>query len=139
MAWSRYAFVALRIVVASFWLNIDIPRWVALASGKPVVNVLVRVIFGRSLAVPLTYFFALLETLAAAAFILGLGVRLAALWAIIQFAIIDASTLVLVRNTGQVLDVALLLVASLVLFLYGSTVLSLDGLIARRMRTASQN
>jgi uncharacterized membrane protein YphA (DoxX/SURF4 family) len=82
------------------------------------------------MALPLTYFFTLLETLGAVSFILGLVVRLASVWAFIQFAIIGTS-LVLAGNTGQSLVLALLLAASLVLFLNGSQKLSLDGLIAK--------
>jgi uncharacterized membrane protein YphA (DoxX/SURF4 family) len=90
MACGKYALVALRLVLAAFWLNVDIPRWVALAVGKPVANPLVHVIFGPNMAVPVTYFFTLLETLGAVALILGLLVRLASLWAVIQYATIDA-------------------------------------------------
>ncbi|MGA3297827.1 MAG: TQO small subunit DoxD [Candidatus Bathyarchaeia archaeon] len=82
------------------------------------------------MVLPLTYFFTLLETLGAVSFILGLVVRLASVWAVIQFAIIGTS-LVLAGNTGQSLVLALLLAASLVLLLNGSQKLSLDGLIAK--------
>jgi uncharacterized membrane protein YphA (DoxX/SURF4 family) len=82
------------------------------------------------MVLPLTYFFTLLETLGAVSFILGLVVRLASVWAVIQFAIIG-TRLVLAGNTGQSLVLALLLAASLVLLLNGSQKLSLDGLIAK--------
>lgn len=32
-SWGQYAFVAVRITIAAFWINSDIPRWVALAAG----------------------------------------------------------------------------------------------------------
>jgi uncharacterized membrane protein YphA (DoxX/SURF4 family) len=82
------------------------------------------------MVLPLTYFFTLLETLGAVSFILGLVVRLASVWAVIQFTIIDTS-LILAGNTGQSLVLALLLAASLALLLNGSQKLSLDGLIAK--------
>ncbi len=134
--WGTYAFVALRVVVAAFWLHSDIPRWVGLAAGFPEANGLVRNLFGVSMVVPLTYFFTLLETLAAISFLLGVLTRLAAVWGVIEFAIIG-SPLLLSGNVGQGLVHALLLSASLVLLLNGSLTLSLDGLIAKRVRTNS--
>jgi len=132
--WGTYAFVALRVVVAAFWLHSDIPRWVGLAAGFPEANGLVRNLFGVSMVVPLTYFFTLLETLAAISFLLGILTRLAAVWGVIEFAIIG-TPLLLSGNVGQGLVHALLLSASLVLLLNGSLTLSLDGLIAKRVRT----
>ena len=132
--WGTYAFVALRVVVAAFWLHSDIPRWVALAAGQPEANGLVRNLFGVSMLVPLTYFFTVLETLAAISFILGFVTRLAAVWAVIEFAIIGAP-LLLSGNAEAGLVHALLWSASLVLLLNGSLVLSLDGLIAKRVKT----
>ena len=132
--WGAYAFVALRVVMAAFWLHSDVPRWIALAAGHPEANVVVRNLFGQSLVVPLTYFFTVLETLAAISFLLGLLTRLAAVWGVIEFAIIDAP-LLLAGNTEQGLVHALLLSASLVLLLNGSPTLSLDGLIAKRVKT----
>jgi uncharacterized membrane protein YphA (DoxX/SURF4 family) len=132
--WGTYAFVALRVVVAAFWLHSDIPRWVALAAGQPEANGLVRNLFGVSMVVPLTYFFTVLETLAAISFILGFVTRLAAVWAVIEFAIIDAP-LLLSGNAEAGLVHALLWSASLVLLLNGSLTLSLDGLIAKRVKT----
>lgn len=129
--WGTYAFVALRVVVAAFWLHSDIPRWVALATGSPEANGLVRNLFGISTVVPLTYFFTALETFAAISFLLGFMTRLAAVWGVIEFAIID-TPLLLSGNIGQGLVHALLLSASLVLLLNGSLTLSLDGLIAKR-------
>ena len=134
--WGTYAFVALRVVVAAFWLHSDVPRWVGLAAGFPESNGLVRNLFGVSMVVPLTYFFTLLETLAAISFLLGILTRLAAVWGVIEFAIIG-TPLLLSGNVGQGLVHALLLSASLVLLLNGSLTLSLDGLIAKRVRTNS--
>jgi uncharacterized membrane protein YphA (DoxX/SURF4 family) len=132
--WGSYAFVALRVVVAAFWLHSDIPRWIALAAGHPEANGLVQNLFGVSLVVPLTYFFTVLETLAAISFLLGFVTRLAALWGVIEFAIIG-TPLLLSGNTEVGLVHALLWSASLVLLLNGSLTLSLDGLIAKRLRT----
>jgi uncharacterized membrane protein YphA (DoxX/SURF4 family) len=130
---GTYAFVALRVVVAAFWLHSDIPRWVALVAGHPEANGLVRNLFGVSMVVPLTYFFTALETLAAISFLLGLVTRLGAVWGVIEFAIIGAP-LLLSGNTEQGLVHALLWSASLVLLLNGSLTLSLDGLIAKRLK-----
>ncbi len=132
--WGTHAFVALRVVVAAFWLHSDIPRWVALAAGHPEANGLVRSLFGVSMVVPLTYFFTVLETLAAISFLLGFVTRLAAVWGVIEFAIIG-TPLLLSGNTEVGLVHALLWSASLVLLLNGSLTLSLDGLIARRVKT----
>jgi len=134
--WGSYAFVALRIVVAAFWLHSDIPRWIALAAGHPEANGLVRNLFGVNTVVPLTYFFTALETLAAISFLFGLVTRLAAVWGVIEFAIID-TPLLLNGNIEQGLVHALLLSASLVLLLNGSPTLSLDGLIAKRLKNNS--
>ena len=130
--WGAYAYVALRVVVAAFWLHSDIPRWLALAAGHPEANGLVRNLFGVSMVVSLTYFFTGLETLAAISFLLGLVTRLAAVWGVIEFAIIGAP-LLLNGVTEVVLVHALLWSASLVLVLNGSLMLSLDGLIAKRL------
>ena len=120
--------------MAAFWLHSDIPRWVALATGSPEANGFVRNLFGVSMTVPLTYFFTLLETLAAISFILGFMTRLAAVWGVIEFAIIGIP-LLLSGNIGQGLVHALLLSGSLVLLLNGSLTLSFDGLIAKRVKT----
>ncbi|HKM50613.1 MAG TPA: TQO small subunit DoxD, partial [Candidatus Bathyarchaeia archaeon] len=119
---------------AAFWLHSDIPRWVALAAGHPEANGLVRNLFGVSMLVPLTYFFTVLETLAAISFLLGFVTRLAAVWAVIEFTIIS-TPLLLSGKTEVALVNALLLSASLVLLLNGSLTLSLDGLIAKRVKT----
>ena len=129
-AWGQYAFVAVRLVIAALWLNAAIPRWIALAAGNPQANGLVRNLFGSSMVVPLTYFFTLLETLGAIALILGLAIRLASVWAIIQFAI-TGTTGVLIGNAGLAKDFGLL-AGALVLLLNGSPLLSIDGLIGRR-------
>jgi len=131
---GTYAFLALRLVVAAFWLHSDIPRWVALAGGSPEANGLVRHLFGAAMVVPLTYFFTLLETLAAISFIFGLLTRLAGVWGVIEFAIIGAP-LLLIGNLEQGLGIALLFSASLVLLLNGSLTLSIDGLVAKRLKT----
>ena len=131
--WGTYAFVALRVVLAAFWLHSDIPRWVALVAGHPEANGLVRNLFGASTVVPLTYFFTVLETLAAISFLLGFVTRLAAVWGVIEFAIIG-TPLLLGGNIGQGLLHALLFSASLVLLLNGSLTLSLDGLIAEHLK-----
>jgi len=126
-----YGFVALRLIVAATWINSAIGKLgpAMLASGQP--HPLVRNLFGSSMAIPLTYFFTLLEILAAVAFILGLLVRLASIWGVIEFAII-CTNLVIAGNIGAIAGVnPLMLTASLVLLLNGSPRLSLDGLIAK--------
>ena len=126
-----YGFVALRLIVAATWINSAVGKLgpAMLASGQP--HPLVRNLFGSSMAIPLTYFFTLLEILGGVAFILGLLVRLASVWGVIEFAIICTSFAV-VGNIGAIAGVApLMLTASLVLLLNGSTKLSLDGLIAK--------
>ena len=134
--WGSYAFVALRVVVAAAWLESDVPRWLALAAGRPVANGLVRYLFGVNLSVSVTYLFTLLETLAAISFLLGFLTRLASIWASIEFAIIDAA-LILDRSIGQVLVFTLLLVTSTTLLINGGSKLSIDELIAKRMRDKS--
>ena len=130
---GSYAFVVLRLIVAAFWLNSDIPRWIALVSGHPQANGLVRNLFGTSMVIPLTYAFTALETLGAIAFILGFGTRLAAIWGVVEFAITGTMTGLLVTpyNNGQAKDYVLM-AASLALILNGSAKLSLDGLLGRR-------
>ena len=132
--WGTYAYVALRVVVAGFWLRSDVPRWAALVAGHPAANGFVRNLFGVGMVVPLTYFFTTLETLAAISFLLGLLTRLAAVWGVVEFAIIAAPAL-LMANSEEGLVLALLFSASLVLLLNGSPTLSLDGLIAKRVTT----
>lgn len=129
-AWGSYAYVALRLVVAAFWINSDIPRWAAVAAGHPAANGMVRGLFGPNMVIPLTYFFTTLETLGAIALILGFATRLPAVWGIIEFAITGTSG-VLAGNTGLAKDYGLL-AASLVLLANGSPKLSLDGVMAKR-------
>ena len=131
--WALSAFLPLRIVVAAFWLHSDIPRWMALGIDQPEANGLVRHLFGVGTVVPLTYFFTVLETLAAISFLLGLLTRLAAVWGVVEFAII-ATTLFLGGMIEQGLVHALLFATCLVLLLNGSPVLSVDGLIAKRLQ-----
>jgi len=73
---GQYAFVVLRLVIASFWLISDVPRWIALGEGHPLTNGIVRTLFGSSIVAFLTFLFTLLETLGAIALILGLATRL---------------------------------------------------------------
>ena len=128
-----YGFVALRLVMAAVWLNSDIPKLVALAAGHP--NGLVRNLFGSSMAIPLTYFFTLLEILGAVAFILGLLVRLASVWGVIEFAIICTSSVLAGNIAAAIAGLnPLMLAASLVLLLNGSLTLSLDRLIAKHVK-----
>jgi len=86
------------------------------------------------MVVPLTYFFTLLETLAAISFIFGLLTRLAGVWGVIEFTIIGVP-LLLIGNLEQGLGIALLFSASLVLLLNGSPTLSIDGMVAKRLKT----
>lgn len=127
---GQYAFVALRIVIAAFWLNSDMPRWIALAAGHPQANGIVRNLFGPSAVVPLTYLFTGLETLGAIALILGLATRLASVWALVEFAI-TGTTGVLSGNVGLAKDFGLM-AGALVLLANSSPLLSVDGLIAKK-------
>lgn len=104
-----------------------------MAAGHPEANGLVRKLFGVNMVVPLTYFFTTLETLAAISFLLGLVTRLAAVWGVIEFAII-ATPLLLAGNAEFGLVHALLFSSSLVLLLNGSPSLSLDELIAKHVK-----
>jgi len=123
--WGQYAYVVVRIVIAALWLNSDLPRWMALAAGHPQANGLVRNLFGAGMVIPLTYLFTTLETLGAIALILGLLTRLTAIWAVVEFAITGTA--------GITKDFALLACA-LVLLMNGSTLLSLDGILSKRIR-----
>ena len=135
--WSGYGFVALRLIVAAVWINSNILKFSLLAAGHPMAHPLVQSLFGStfgsSMVIPLTYFFSSLELLGAVAFILGLLVRLASVWGVIEFAIICTNSLLVGNIAAAVAGVTpLMLTASLVLLLYGSPKLSLDGLIAKR-------
>lgn len=130
-AWGQYAFVAVRLVIAGFWLNSDFPRWAALIAGHPQANGLVRNLFGPDVVVPLTYFFTILETLGAIVLILGFLTRLTAIWSVVEFAI-TGTTGVLAGNAGLAKDYGLM-AGGLVLLLNGGTLLSIDGLLAKKM------
>ena len=127
--WADYAFVVLRLIIGIIWINAVIPRWNTLAAGKPLANGLVSTLFGPGMVSSLTLFFTILETLGAIAFILGLLTRLAAVWGVIEFAII-ATTNFISRRAIDINDV--LMAGSLVLLLHGSFRLSLDGIIAKK-------
>jgi uncharacterized membrane protein YphA (DoxX/SURF4 family) len=105
-SWGQYAFVAVRIAIAAFWVNSDIPRWVVLAAGHPQANGLVRNLFGPGIVEPLTSFFTILMTLGAIALILGLLTRLASVWAVVEFAITGIFG-VLAGNAGIAKDFGL--------------------------------
>ena len=127
--WGQYAFVVVRLAIAGFWLNSDIPRWVALTMGHPQANGMVRSLFGPGMVVPLTYLFTLLETLGAIALILGVMTRLASLWAVIEFAI-TGTTGLMIGQAGLTKDFGLM-AGAVVLLLNGSQVLSVDGWLAK--------
>jgi len=128
----NYAYVAIRLVIAAFWLNSDTPRWLALATGHPASNGLVRTLFGTGLVVPMTYLFTLFETLGAIALILGFMTRLAAIWPVVEFAITGSFGL-LNGNVGLAHDYALF-AGGLVLLCAGSPVLSIDSLLAKNRK-----
>lgn len=127
---GQYAFVAIRIAIATFWLNSDVPRWITLAAGHPQANGLVRNIFGPDMVVPLTYLFTGLETLGAIALILGLLTRLTSVWPIVEFAI-TGTTGILTGTSGLTKDFGLF-AGALVLLANGSPLLSIDQLIAKK-------
>jgi uncharacterized membrane protein YphA (DoxX/SURF4 family) len=83
------------------------------------------------MVVPLTYFFTLLETLGALVLILGFLTRLAAVWAVVEFAITGVTGL-LTGSTGLAKDLGLM-AGALVLLLNGSQLLSIDGLLGKKM------
>jgi uncharacterized membrane protein YphA (DoxX/SURF4 family) len=126
--WAEYAFVALRLAIAGLWLNAVIPRWNTVAAGKVLSNNLVRMLFRESNVPSLTLFFTILETLGAIALILGLLTRLAAVWGIIEFGIIWINGVI----GGTFRADLVFLAVSIVLLLYGSFLLSVDGLIAKK-------
>ena len=129
-SWGAYAFVVVRLAIGGIWINADIPRWTAVAAGKPLTNNLVGILFGTlfgpSMVPSLTLFFTILETLGAIAYILGFATRLAAVWGVVEFAITGTNGLF----RGALGDYSLM-AGSLVLLLNGSLLLSIDGLIAK--------
>ena len=130
---GQYAFVALRVAIAAFWLNSALPRWIALAAGHPQANGLVRNLFGAEMVVPMTYLFTVLETLGAIALILGLLTRLTSVWPVVEFAI--TGTLGVMTGTSALMKDFGLLAGALVLLANGSPLLSIDGLIAKKRST----
>jgi uncharacterized membrane protein YphA (DoxX/SURF4 family) len=83
------------------------------------------------MVVPLTYLFTLLETLGAVALILGLMTRLASIWTVVEFAITGTAGLI-AGQAGLIKDFGLM-AGAIVLLLNGSQLLSVDGLIAKRI------
>lgn len=122
--------MVLRIVIAAFWLNSDMPRWFALTMGHPVANGMVHGLFGSGMVIPLTYLFTLLETLGAVALILGLLTRLVSVWAVVEFAI--TGTIGLTIGQGGLIKDFGLMAGALVLVMNGSQKLSLDGVLAKQ-------
>ena len=100
-------------------------------AGHPQANGLVRSLFGSGMVVPLTFVFTLLEALGAVALILGFLTRLASVWATVEFAI--TGTIGLMLGLSGLLKDYGLMAGAIVLLLNGSQVLSIDGLIAKRM------
>lgn len=129
---TQYAVVVVRIVIAAFWLNAAVPRWIALMAGNPQANGIVKNIFGASMVIPLTYFFTTLETLGAIALILGLLTRFTSIWAIVEF-VITGTTGVMAGQGGLMKDFGLM-AGALVLLANGSPALSVDGLLAKRLK-----
>jgi len=137
--WSKaqYVFVVLRIIIGYTWLVRDIPRWTALAAGHPVTippdvlqkNLPQLAAFGTQNSVTVFYIATTFETLAAILLVLGLATRLGALWGVIEF-FINGTTGLLIGSLGLQEDYALF-GGNLVLLLYGSHVLSIDGRIKR--------
>ncbi len=77
---AEYGLVFLRVIIALFWLNAAVPRWMTITTGQMKANGLVTALFGSGMALPLTYFFTLLETLAAISLLFGLFTRLVDSW-----------------------------------------------------------
>jgi len=134
----EYGFVVMRLVIAYAWLAAIFlafgNRWTSLLAGTlngaNLVKGLPQLgIFGTQNAVTLYLFATTLETLGAILFIIGLGVRLVALWGIIEF-FINATTGQLINPLSLQKDFALF-GASLLLFIHGSHALSIDGRLMR--------
>jgi uncharacterized membrane protein YphA (DoxX/SURF4 family) len=126
---SQYVFVVLRLAIAALWLISAVLRWVALGEGHPVANGMVRSLFGSSVVIPMTYLFTLLETLGAIALILGLATRLVAIWPVVEFAI--TGTFGVLNGSIPLVHDYALFAGALVLLMYGSPKLSVDGLLAK--------
>jgi uncharacterized membrane protein YphA (DoxX/SURF4 family) len=134
---AQYVFVALRIIMGIFWLYADQSRWIGLATGNPVVippdvlrkNLPQIAAFGIQNSTTVFYIATTFETVAAILLILGLATRLGALWGVVEF-FINGTTGTLIGSVGLFHDYGLFGM-NLVLLLYGSKVLSIDGLIAR--------
>lgn len=127
---DAYGLVATRLVIAAFWVDAVVPRWIAFFAGRPVAHPLVTTLFGPSQSVPLTYFFTILETLGAIALVLGFATRLACVWGVAQFVItgvygVTVGSLLLSKDLG-------LLAGSFRLLLSGSHMFSLDRYLAKR-------
>ncbi len=128
-----------RIVLAYLWFESSVPRWTALLEGHAEANPVAVFLFGKDLGFPITYFATLLETVGCASLILGLFTRLAAFWSVVEFAITGAVGLALASSRpgrtsgglGLLTDFGLM-ATSLALMLNGSSVLSIDRLIAKR-------
>lgn len=152
---SEYGFFALRMILGYLWLDTVIPRWYMLAVGHPEANGVVINLFGASSSIGMTYFVTGLETIAAIFLLLGFMTRLAALWGIIEFAINGVYGLTLppgqnctvlalpticthiTGSFGLLKDFGLMGL-SIVLFLNGSHILSVDKIIfKRKFRQAS--
>src|SRR5437667_10173151 len=85
--------------------------------------------FGTQNSVTVFYIATTFETLAAILLVLGLATRLGALWGVIEF-FINGTTGLLIGSLGLQEDYALF-GGNLVLLLYGSHGLSIDGRIKR--------
>jgi uncharacterized membrane protein YphA (DoxX/SURF4 family) len=133
---DAYGLVATRLVIAAFWVNAIVPRWIALANGKPVAHPLVTTLFGSTFAIPLTYLFTVFETLGAVSLALGLAIRLACIWGVAEFIItgfygVAVGSLALSKDLG-------LLAGSFRLLLSGSHTLTLDRYLANRRATPTR-
>lgn len=131
---AEYGLVFLRVIIALFWLNSDAPRWMAVAAGQLKANGVVTTLFGPGMALPLTYFSTLLETLAAISLLLGLLTRLDALWGVIEFVI--TGSFGLTHGVPAVVKDFGLWGGCVTLFLSGSSFVSLDGLVSKHRKAS---